>query len=158
MEYFNFVGAIIACILAILKIIDLINNRPIIKIAGSGVYSYEGDKKTLFNYSIKFENIGRRPAIIRDMQIDLLDNKKKTLNIHSRVEDINRKLECPDIFEKRFEYKVDKKLPSKVYFIEARIQSSGKKHRLRIKMQWMEAFFNEVYEEIEAGRKKGLLE
>ena len=113
MEYFSFIGAIIACILAIFKIIDLLKNRAILKISGWGGYEYTSQNKTSFHYYITFENVGRRPTIVRKMLVGILDKKKKRLTIHSTVKDINKKLDCPDGFEKDFEFIVDKKLPKK---------------------------------------------
>ena len=157
MEYFSFIGALIACILAVFKIFDLLKNRPILKKHGYGNYHFEDDS-TKFNYTITFENTGRRPLFIRVMHVDLLDNKKKMLSIHSRLERIERKLDSPDAFEKSFNYAVSRKLPQKTYFIRCKIFAIGKKYTLKIKMIPIEEIMDETYEEIEKGKKRGLID
>ena len=157
MEYFSFIGAIIACVLAILKIIDLLKNRPILKISGFGGYDYTRQNETSFHYYITFENVGRRPTIIRKMHVDILDKKKKRLTIHSRIENINKKLECPDVLEKAFKFNVDKKLPKEMYFIQVEAVASGKNKKLRIGMHHTDNLMGEIYNDIKKGRKKGLI-
>lgn len=157
MEYFKFIGAIIACILGVFKIFDLLKNRPILKKSGIGGYHFE-DNSTEFNYIIVFENIGTRPLFIKDMHVDLLDNKKKRLNILSTVKDIDRKLDSPDVFQKSFNYVVKRKLPQKTYFIRCKIFAIGKKYTLKIKMRLDDEILAGVYEEIEKGKSKGLIE
>lgn len=158
MEYFNFIGALIACVLAILKIVDLLKNRPILKIRGRGGYDYRGQSDTLFHYSLTFENVGRRPAIIRKMNVDILDKKKKRLTIHSKIEHINKKLECPDVFEKDFEFSVNKKLPKETYFIQSEVVASGKNKKIKIRMRHADDILAEIFNEIEKGREKGLID
>ena len=104
MESFNFIGALIACALAVMKIFDLLRNRAILRTHGQGNYDY-GDKSTEFGYSVTFENTGRRPLFLRNMHVNLLDKRKKRLSIFARVENISRKMDAPDIFEQRFSYR-----------------------------------------------------
>lgn len=158
MEYFSFIGAIVACVLAIFKIIDLLKNRAILKISGWGGYEYSSQNQTSFHYYITFENIGRRPTIIREMYVDILDMKKKKLTISSTIKEINRKLDCPDIFEKEFKTIIEKKLPKEMYFIQAEIKATGKNYKLRIGMQHTDDIMGEIYRDIEKGREKGLLD
>jgi len=157
MEYFYFIGALIACILSVFKIFDLLKNRPILKKHGYGGYHF-GDNYTEFNYRITFENVGRRPLLIKKMHVDLLDNKKRQLNIHSIVEDIERRLDSPDVFEEGFKYVAKKRLPQAIYFIRCKIFASGKKYTLKIRMIPDEEITAGFYEEIEEGKKRGLID
>ena len=158
MEYFSFIGAIVACILAIFKIIDLLKNRAILKISGWGGYEYPSQNQTSFHYYITFENAGRRPTIIRKIHVDILDKEKKKLTIHSTIENINKKLECPDVFEKDFKFMVHRKLPKEMYFIQAEVVASGKNKKLRIGMRHTDDLMGEIYNDIEKGREKGLID
>ena len=157
MEYFTIIGSLIACILAVLKIFDLSRNRPILKKSGHGLYQFK-DNSTEFSYHITFENVGRRPLLLRKMNVDLLDRKKKRLTIHSIVENIERKLGCPDIFEKGFKYTAPKKLPHETYFLRCKIFASGKNHILKIRIRFHDDVRDAVYEQIEKEKKKGLLD
>jgi len=157
MEYFYFIGALIACILSVFKIFDLLKNRPILKKCGYGNYHF-GDNSTEFNYTVSFENIGGRPLFIRAMHVDLLDDKKKMLSIHSRIEDIERRLESPDAFEASFNYAISRRLPQKTYFIRCKIFAIGKKYTLKIKMGFIDDVMSDFYEETEKGRRKGLID
>ena len=146
-----------ACVLAVFKIFDLIRHRPIHKKHGHGTYHF-GDTSTEFGYKITFENRGGRPIFISDMHVNLLDNKKKTLSIFARVEHIQRKLDNPDIFERGFSYRVNKKLPQKTYFIHCKIFTSGRTHTLKIRINFIEDIMDDHYEQIQEGRRRGLIE
>lgn len=157
MEYFNFIGAVIACVLAVFKIFELFRNRPILRKHGRGNYDFV-DNSTEFSYGITLENVGGRPIFLRVMHVNLLDKRKKTLSIFNTVEHINRKLDSPDIFEQSFSYRVDKKLPQKTYFIHCKIFTSGRTHTLKLRMSFIEDVIDDYHEQIEEGKKKGLLE
>jgi hypothetical protein len=72
MNYFNFIGAVIACILAMLKIKEIINNRPIIKVAGIGSYYYKNEP--FLDFSYLFENL-------KHSFINKIVQKEKTLRV-----------------------------------------------------------------------------
>ena len=91
------------------------------------------------------------------MNVDLLDNRKKQLNIHSRVEDIAQKLDCPDVFEKHFRYEADRRLLQATYLIRCKIFSSEKKYTLKIKMSHSDEIMSHIFNEIEEGRRRGLI-
>lgn len=160
MEYFYLIGSVLACFLTVLKIIDSFKNRPILKKQGRGDYNFKNNL-TEFNYKIELENAGRRPLIIKKMWVDLLDNEKKQISIHSTVEDIGRKLDCPDIFQKSFSYGIHEKLPKKTYFLRCTIFASGKReYILEIKTEFFDEdeFIDTTLKEIAEGKNKGLVD
>lgn len=157
MEVFTFVGSVIACVLGISKIIEMTRNRAILKISASGGYEYL-NSDTKFGFTLSIENVGRRPAYANKFLIDLLDKKKKRLNIHSTIKQLNCIIKEADFYNNTFNHTVSQKLPEDVYYLQLTFLLGGKKYRRRIEMISYDHLGSEVHKEIEDGRRKGLID
>src|SRR4030043_833141 len=87
-QYFSFFGALVACVLGVLKIFDYFNNRPKLRIreVGNCYYDYAPeDGKTRFICSLEVTNVGRRTTVVKHVVAYLLSNRKKELTVYGNV-------------------------------------------------------------------------
>lgn len=160
LQYFSFVGALIAFVLGILKIREYFKDKPVILIReGNCYYDFRENKETHFTGSIELTNVGRRTTTIKNISVDVLDVKKKQLNIHSWLFEVRKMLEPGAYLDIPFDFTIDKKMPKKTYFVRAKTVTTHKKEYTRITlMPHFDEFVEPIYKEIDEGKRKGLIE
>ena len=145
MQYFTFFGAIVACILGILKIIDYYNNHPKLSIQeGNCFYEYLGPNETTFTCSLEVTNIGRKVTFVKRVVAFLSNNKKKTLKMYGSVTTVEKQLEPNTYVKVNFNLKFSKKMPLEKYFVKAQIEATNKVYVHYIPMvhfdEWVKPF------------------
>jgi hypothetical protein len=158
LQYFSFFGALIAIALGILKIREYFRDKPILLIRESNCYYTYGKKEMDFTCSIELTNIGRRTTTVKEILVDVLDDKKKRLTIHSRVFRVRKMLEPGAYLEIPLDFTIHEKMPQKTYFIRAKARATHKEYTRTILTPYATDFAELVYKEIEDGKKKGLVE
>ena len=127
-QYFTFFGAVVACVLGILRIIDYYNNRPKLSVRERNCF-YEyfvRDAKTNFMCWFEVTNTGRKTTFVKDVVAHLLNSNKKNLTMSGRVFEIEKQLEPNAYVRVEFDLKFDKKLPQEKYFIKVEIEATDK--------------------------------
>jgi hypothetical protein len=93
-QYFTFFGALVACVLGILKIHDYYNNRPKLSIRERNCfYEYLAANETRFTCSLEVTNIGRKTTFVKNVVAYLSNNKKKIFKMSGRVFEVEKQLE-----------------------------------------------------------------
>jgi hypothetical protein len=160
LQYFSYFGAVIAIVLGILKIREYFKDRPILLIRQSGncFFDYGKNEKTYFDASIEVTNVGRRTTTIKKILVDILDAKEKQLNIHSWLFEVQEILESGACLDTPLHITVNKKMPKKTYFLRAKVVTTHKEYTRIISVPHFDEFVEPIYQEIEDGKKKGLIE
>jgi hypothetical protein len=160
LQYFSYFGAAIAIVLGILKIREYFKDKPILLIRQSGncFYGYDKNEKTRFNAYIEVTNVGKRTTTIKKTLVDILDNKEKQLNIHSWLFEVQKILEPSAYLEVPMNFTINKKMPKETYFVRAKVITTHKEYTRTILMPHFDEFVEPIYQEIEDGKKKGLIE
>jgi hypothetical protein len=164
LQYFSYFGAVVAIVLGILKIREYFKDKPIILIHEVNCYyeygknKYSKNKETHFSGLIELTNTGRRATTVKDILVDVLDEKKKQLTIHSRLFEVQEVLEPGAYLEKYLDLTIHEEMPKKTYFIKLKVVTTHKEYTHTILMPHFDEFAEPVYKEIEDGKKKGLIE
>lgn len=156
-EIFKYVGATVAIILGILKIIEFAKNKPVWSIKkASCFYDYIGDKKTHVDITFELVNIGRRPITIKRIAIDLLDRRKEVVDkdLFSLSFNVKKKLEPGDYIDIPVEYTYDVKLPQKNYSISAKFITSHNPYTYTMPMIFMFLSMSDVEVILKSRMKK----
>jgi hypothetical protein len=158
-QYFTLFGAIVACVLGILKILDFYNNRPKLSIRERNCY-YEylsGGTKTNFMCWFEVTNTGRKTTYVKDVVAHLLDSEKKNLTIGGRVFEVEKQLEPNTYVKVNFDLEFDKKMPREKYFVKVEIEATDKVYVHYIQMIYFDDWVEPIFKDEAEGKAKGLL-
>lgn len=144
-----------------MKIIEIIKDRPILKIERKCCsFDYIKDEKTRITGSLGLTNKGRRPISVKKVAIDLLDDEKRKLYVSVPPipivlgPEIKRKLEPGDYVEIPLECVIKRKLsPIKSYFVQVTVLTSHKDYNCTLNLfllrqsdldDWVNVLYPEV--------------
>jgi hypothetical protein len=158
-KYFSFFGAILACVLGVLRIIDYFKNNPrlLVKEVNS-FYQYTIEEGTQFISSLQLTNIGRRNVFVKDVVAYLLSSEKKELTISGNIYTVGIMLEPNAYHETNIDLKLSQKMPKVKYFIKAVIRTTHKDYIHYIPMAFFDDWVEPIYKLEEERRSKGLLD
>lgn len=159
---FSFIGALVAFLLGIMKIIDMRRNKPILKGQGLGWVEQHNDK-ILIGAWFEITNVGRQTTIIKKVLLDILGERKQQINVHSRLVDLKKmkkQLIPNDYTSNIYKEEIDKKLYSGKLYYRVKVHAS---HSSKTKCICIiplifrtEDAAEKAYDEaVEEGRKKG---
>lgn len=160
-QYFTFFGALVACVLGVLKIFDYFNNRPKLRIrkVGNCYYDYAPeDGKTRFICSLEVTNVGRRTTVVKHVVAYLLSNRKKELTIFGNVFKVEKVLEPSAYVEVNCDFEISQRIPREKHFIKVEIRTTNKVYVHYISMLYFEDWVEPIYKWQDERRAKGLLE
>lgn len=156
---FTFFGAVVACALGVLRIIDYFKNSPKLLIKESNCfYRHTTEEETEFTAHLELTNVGRRTVAVKDVVAHVLTSRKKDLTISGQVFKVNKTLEPNYYHEVDFSLKLSKKMPTVKYFIKAVIRTTHKDYTHNIPMVFFDDWVKPIYEWQEERREKGLLD
>jgi len=158
-KYFTFFGALLACALTVLRIVDHFKNKPKLSIReGNCFYQYTMEEKTEFIANLELTNVGRRTVVVKDIVAYLLNSRKKELTISGSIFKVDKTLEPNAYHEVDFTLKRTGKMPTVRYFVKAVIRTTHKDYVHNISMVFFDDWVKPLYDWENKRRDKGLLD
>jgi hypothetical protein len=160
-QYFSFFGALVACVLGVLKIFDYFNNRPKLRIreVGNCYYQYAPkDEKTEFIFSLEITNVGRRTTVVKRVEAYPLSNRKKELTVYGDVFKVEKTLEPSAYVKVDCDFEISQRIPREKYFVKVKIRTTNKTYVHYISMLHFDDWVEPLNKWQDERRAKGLLE
>lgn len=129
LKWVSFGGAILAIVLTILKIIELLKNKPILVItSGSWCFDYVNGNTDL-TAVFDITNVGTKTTTLKKYILYLLDENKREVDFFApRRYDIKTKLNPSDYYEEYILEKISRELTDDKYYFRIEIITSHKTH------------------------------
>ncbi|MGB3478779.1 MAG: hypothetical protein WBB67_06435 [bacterium] len=128
-KWISLSGAVLAIILTILKIVEILKNKPALVIT-YGSYCFDYVKgATEITASFEITNVGTKPTTLKKYIIHLSDDKKKEVDFFGkRIYEANKKLSPSDYFEEWIVESVQRELANDKYYLRLDIITSHKSY------------------------------